>query len=275
MTEVIRQKFFYILVLFGVVVICTAIYFSQVTISTPAEQVKFIKDFGLGAIMVFGSLIAIVGTAQLLPLELENRTIYPILAKPVHRSEFLLGKFTGMATLLFFTLLLMSVIFGGVLFYAEHSLRQAAFSDPSVPIDATTRDLMDMITRQVHDVNLLKAILLTYFKVLMICSISLLISTFATSVIFNVIASFMVYICGHLESTARQAWLGSQLIWNKLMLLVLTFFVPTLTRFDVADAVVNGQAVPLTYIYKTLGYGVTYTTVILIVAYLIFKEKEI
>ncbi len=275
MTEVIRQKFFYILLLFGIVVLCTAIYFSQITISTPAEQVKFIKDFGLAAIMVFGSLIAIVGTAQLLPLELDNRTIYPILAKPVHRAEFLLGKFVGMAALLFLTVLLMSGIFAGLLFYAEHYFKQTTLSDPTVAVDASTRELVNMLVRQIRDVNLVKAVVLTYFKVVMVCAISLLISTFATSVIFNVIASFMIYVCGHLESTARQVWVGSQASWSKFMLPIITFFVPDLNAFNIADAVVNGQFVPMHYVYKTIGYGLFYTSAVLAAAYVIFQEKEI
>jgi len=276
MTEVIRQKFFYILLLFGIVVLCTAIYFSQITVSTPAEQVKFIKDFGLAAIMIFASLIAIVGTAQLLPLELDNRTIYPILAKPVYRAEFLLGKFAGMAVLLFLTIVLMSGIFTGVLLYAEHYFKQAVVADPTVPMDATTQDLVSMLVRQIHDVNLVKAVALTYFKVVIVCAISLLISTFATSVIFNVIASFMVYICGHLESTARHAWVGGQQpAWTKFMLLIITFFVPDLNAFDVADAVINGQPLPMEYMMRTIGYGLFYATVVLVAAYVIFQEKEI
>jgi ABC-2 type transport system permease protein len=92
MTEIIRQKFFYILVLFSAVVLLSSSYLSQFS-TLDIDRVKFVKDFSLAGIKLFGIVIAIVGTSQLLPLELENRTIYPILAKPVFRGEFLLGKF--------------------------------------------------------------------------------------------------------------------------------------------------------------------------------------
>ena len=88
--ESLRQKVYNILIIFALVVIASASFFSQFTFS---EQLKFVKDFCLGAVSVFGTLIAIVGTAQLLPAEMESRTIYTILAKPVRRVEFLLGKY--------------------------------------------------------------------------------------------------------------------------------------------------------------------------------------
>ena len=80
------------------------------------------KDFCLGALSVFGTMIAIVGTALLLPNEVENRTIYTILAKPVRRFEFLLGKYMGSVLLILVSLLLMSLMFGAALVFKEQRL---------------------------------------------------------------------------------------------------------------------------------------------------------
>ncbi len=274
MTEVIRQKFFYILVLFGIVAVLSSRFFSQ--FSTISEQIKCIKDISLGAITLISALIAMVGTAQLLPLELDNRTIYPILAKPVFRVEFLLGKFTGMMALLFLTIVLMGMIFAGFLFYTETQLIQLAQSSISGPgTEQTVKEAVQQLHKQTRDPNLMKALGLIYFKSMVIGSISLLISTFATSVIFNVIASFMMYICGHLEATARQALQGDTSLLSKMMLLIITFFVPDLNTFNIADAVVLGQAVPWAFVAKTAGYGLMYSMVVLVVGYLIFEEKEI
>lgn len=283
MTEVIRQKFFYILVLFGVVILLTSRYFSEFTASiSNTEQIKFIKDFSLAAITMFGTMIAIVGTAQLLPLELENRTIYPILAKPVFRAEFLFGKFLGMAVLLLLTVALMSAIFGGLLFYTERQSIQSAISGATPSLDMTQTEAVTQILKQTRDRGLLKAIALIYAKMLVVSAISLVISTFATSVIFTVIASMIIYICGHLEATARQAMLGGQTLMDnpqafmtRAILWIITFFVPDLDAFNVADAVVVGLPVPMDLVLKTLAYGAFYTAVALMVAYFIFEEKEI
>ena len=97
LTEAVRQKVFNFFLIIGLVFIASASFFAQFTFG---EQMKFIKDTCLGVISVISTLIAIVGTAQLLPSEVENRTIYTILAKPVRRFEFLLGKFFGSLLLL-------------------------------------------------------------------------------------------------------------------------------------------------------------------------------
>ena len=279
MTEVIRQKFFYILVIFGIVVLSSSRFFSQFS---SVEQIKFIKDFSLAAITVFGALIAIVGTAQLLPLELENRTIYPVLAKPVFRAEFLLGKYLGMATLLLLTVILMAVIFGGLLFYTERQLTESVLQGATHATEVSPQETVGQIFKQTRDPNLLKAVTLIYFKVAMVSAISMFISTFASSVIFNVIATAMIYICGHLEGTARQAWLGGQKLMeggqaaaSKITLLIITSLVPDLNAFNIADAVVIGQIVPWAYVIQTVSYGFFYSAIALWIAYMIFQEREI
>src|SRR5207249_3286023 len=143
-------------------------------------KIKFIKDFGFGVIKIFGTLIAIVGTAQLLPLELENRTIYPILAKPVFRSEFLLGKFVGMSALLLLTLVLMGIIFAGVLLYSEHSMVAAINRGEPISADLTPQEAIQQVINQTRDLGSLKVMALIYFQLIMVCSIALVIATFST-----------------------------------------------------------------------------------------------
>ncbi len=64
------------------------------------QEFQVLKDVSLGAMSIFTSLLAIVATAQLLPRDLEDRTIYTILAKPVPRYEYLIGKLAGVLLLL-------------------------------------------------------------------------------------------------------------------------------------------------------------------------------
>jgi hypothetical protein len=274
MTEVIRQKFFYILAVFGIAVLLSSIYFSQFS-SEPGNQTKFIKDFGLAAIKVFGTLIAMVGTAQLLPLELENRTIYPILAKPVFRIEFLFGKYVGMMTLLLLTISIMTTIFAGVLFYTEHQMTTAIALGEGLRDGESPADSIRQVLQQTRDPNILKAITLIYFQVAMVSAITLLITTFATSVIFTVITTVMIYICGHLESTARGDWVGEQSWLIKILLVVITFFIPDLSAFDIVDQVVTGQHVAIRDVLTIIGYGIFYTAIILLGAHFVFNEKEI
>lgn len=282
MTEIIRQKFFYILVVFGIVVLMLSRFLAQFS---SVEQVKFLKDFSLAGITFFGAIIAIVSTAQLLPLELENRTIYPILAKPVFRAEFLLGKYLGMIVLLLLTIVLMTLIFAGFLFYTEYQLESTGAAISSMgpgSAEVTPQEAIAQLHKQTRDPDLLKAIGLIYVKIILASAITLLISTFATSVIFTVVTSAMFYICGHLESSALQSLIGGEALmggaqgWAKRVLLwIITFFVPDLNRFNVADMVVSGQAVSMAFVLQSAGYGIFYSAVALLVAHIIFQEKEI
>ena len=119
LTEAVRQKVIILFLLIGLVFIVLAVVLAQFTFG---EQMKFIKDTSLGVISVITTLIAIVGTAQLLPSEVENRTIYTILAKPVRRFEFLLGKFCGGLLLVLLGMALMCVLFAAVLWVKEQGM---------------------------------------------------------------------------------------------------------------------------------------------------------
>jgi ABC-type transport system involved in multi-copper enzyme maturation permease subunit len=271
MTEVIRQKFFYILLVFGILFLVASVFIEQFS---STERIKFIKDFGLGVITIFGAVIAIVGTAELLPMELENRTIYPILAKPVYRAEFLLGKFTGMIMLILLTVLLMSVIFGVILFYVERGAMALAISEGTQG-DVSPAEIIRQVQMQTRDPKLLLAIGLIYFKLVIVCSIGLVIGTIATSVIFNVICNTILYICGHLVTTARQEWIGNPSATFKPFLGIIVFFIPDLNFFNVADAVVLGQPLPTNLVFEAVGYCLFYSLVVLLVAHFIFENKEI
>ncbi|MGA2053349.1 MAG: ABC transporter permease subunit, partial [Opitutales bacterium] len=96
--EAVRQRFFNFLVLLSVALIGSAIFFRQFDFG--ASELKFISDFGMGGIFLFGSILAVVATAQLFFSEIENRTALTILAKPVRRWSFIAGKFLGVSLLL-------------------------------------------------------------------------------------------------------------------------------------------------------------------------------
>ena len=134
LTEALRQKVLNVLFVFALVLIGSSVGVSA--LATPemsdnsalyGEQIKFVKDFGCGAIGLFGFAIALLSVAQLIPQELHNRTIYTILAKPVRRSEFLLGKFLGVVLLLVVCVSLMSLAFFAALYFQE--LKDVALTD--------------------------------------------------------------------------------------------------------------------------------------------------
>ncbi|MEY5010450.1 MAG: hypothetical protein RLZZ253_1589, partial [Verrucomicrobiota bacterium] len=116
--ELVRQKVFYFLLLFALLSIGSSLLVVQFTFQ---QQFQVLKDVSLGAMSIFSWLLAVLATAQLLPRDLEDRTLYTILAKPVPRFEYLLGKLGGVLLLLALSLALMSALFAGVLAWREQT----------------------------------------------------------------------------------------------------------------------------------------------------------
>lgn len=300
LVEVTRQKVFYFLIVFALLMITAANFFSIFTFGEEAQhitQLKFIKDTGLGAISVFGAIIAIVATAQLLPAELENRTIYTILAKPVHRSEFLLGKYLGATLLLVISVALMSTLFLAVVFLKERNLAATTYRETIEITHANIADNKDMtpqakeqvmaqahqkavqVVQEIHKTagyaDIGKALLATTVKVLLIAALTLLFSTFATSLVFTVVVSAMVYFAGHLEPAAQRFYASSGTLLGKFMSGCITWLVPNLAAFDVADDLFVGTPLSWFKLFKIVSYGVFYLLVTLSLAHLIFRQREI
>src|SRR5438128_4970586 len=140
LTELTRLKVFYVLLVFALLLIGSSIFMAQFTFQ---QEFQILKDVSLGAMSIFTSLLAIVATARLIPQDIEDRTVYTILAKPVPRLEYLLGKIAGVLLLLAISTLVMSAVFVLVLYIREQSvlhmtLRQMS-SAPREQVDDTLR----------------------------------------------------------------------------------------------------------------------------------------
>src|SRR5438128_11831229 len=119
LTELTRLKVFYVLLIFALLLIGSSVFVARLTFQ---QEFQILKDVSLGAMSIFTSLLAIVATARLLPQDIEDRTIYTILAKPVPRFEYMLGKIAGVLLLLAISTLVMSVMFLAVIYSREQTL---------------------------------------------------------------------------------------------------------------------------------------------------------
>jgi len=299
-TESLRQRVFNILLVFALAVLASAAYFRSFSFAVEEAVLRFVKDFCLGAISVFGTLLAIVATAQMIPGEIERRTIYTILAKPVRRFEFLLGKYLGSVWLLLCSTIAMTLVFVAMLWITERgqiaSLRAAGLAGSVVELPAeqewgeegipdelaelglqgSLAEEIALIRYQSRDPNLLKALLLVFVKICLVAAIVILISTFSGSVVFTVVLSVLVFFAGHLQETARLVWAhGEAGPVPRLAMGILAFLLPDLTAFNVADEVVVGSPVPGELLVRTIGYGLLYIGGALALAWLIFSEREI
>ncbi len=274
--ELIRLKVFYFMLLFALLLIGSSLFMVKLTFQ---QQFQVLKDVSLGAMSIFTWLLAVLSTAMLLPKDIEDRTLYTILAKPVPRFEYLLGKLFGVLLMLLIAISLMSAVFLGVLYFREQSeiASTVAATPPGEALDEAIRG----IRASTFNANLLPGILVIYLKSALCAALTLMLSTFASSWIFTVITSVMIYFIGHVQPIAREYWLEqgpggadpAPLVKAFMGFVSLVF--PDFQIFNLVDDIVVGNAVPLAMFMKTAVMGGGYVFVYTFIAYLFFANKEL
>src|SRR6202048_3700690 len=119
LTDLTRQKVFHFVLIFALVLIGSSAFMARFTCQ---QEFQILKDVSLRAMSIFSALLAIVATARLIPQDIEDRTVYTILAKPVPRFEYLLGKLFGALLLLAISVAVMAVLFVAVLYFREQAV---------------------------------------------------------------------------------------------------------------------------------------------------------
>jgi len=274
LTDLVRQKVFYFLLIFGLLVIGNSAFIAKLSFQ---EQFQMLKDISLGAMSVFSSLLAILATANFLPKDMEDRTIYTILAKPVPRYCYLLGKLCGILALLAIAILLMSGLFLGVLWLAE----SAALSETRAQFaSASPEDLalaIKEVTASTFNANLLPGILVIFIKAALLASLTLFISTFATSSIFTILMAVALYFIGHLQATAREYWLAGVDVdwWSRLLTAIVALLFPDLQAFNLTDDIIAGTAISLKLFLSTAALGGIYIAVYFALSAFVFSGREL
>jgi ABC-type Na+ efflux pump permease subunit len=269
--ELVRLKVFYFLLLFALLLIGSSLYLVKLTFQ---EQFQVLKDVSLGAMSIFSWLLAVLATAMLVPKDLEDRTLYTILAKPVPRFEYLLGKLLGVITLLFLALLAMTAFFLAILYFREQTvLAETAHSVPPQQM----ADALAEVRNSAFNINLLPGIVAIFVKSALCASLTLFLSSFATSWIFTVLTSMMVYLIGHMQGLAREQWLNQEApsVFLKGFLMVVALLFPDLQIFSLVDDVAAGTAVPAFLFWRMFGLGSIYTVIYLMAGYAMFSKREL
>jgi ABC-type transport system involved in multi-copper enzyme maturation permease subunit len=272
-TELVRQKVFYFLLLFALFVIGNSAFLAKFSFQ---EEFQMLKDVALGAMSVFLSLLAILATATLLPRDLEDRTIFTILSKPVPRHEYLLGKLLGVVILLTLSALLMGVLFVLVLLLREQSvLIETRNSLADSPGELATA--LAEVTKSAFGWDLIPAMAILLVKSVLLSSLTLMVSTFATSGIFAILVSVSAYFIGHLQATAREYWMSGIGIhwWTRLFTALVALLFPDLQAFNLTDDIVAGIPLPMGVFWQTVALGGVYTAVYYSVACFIFQNREL
>jgi len=274
LTELTRLKVFYVLLVFALVLIGSSIFMAQFSFQ---QEFQILKDISLGAISLFTSLLAIVATARLLPQDIEDRTLYTILAKPVPRFEYVLGRITGVLLLLAISTLVMAAAFVLVLYLREQAVVHTTLRQMSGAPPDQIADALRVVRSSAFNINIFPGIAIIYLKASLLAALTLFVSTFATSNIFTIVVMAFIYFIGHLQATAREYWLQEHSggVITRVFLAIVTLLFPDLQAFNLVDDIVAGTAISLAVFAKTAVLGLFYTTIYTLLATFVFYGKEL
>jgi ABC-type transport system involved in multi-copper enzyme maturation permease subunit len=240
--ETIRERVLYNLVFFAIVMTLSGLLLRQLSIR---QEQKIIRDLGLAAIDLFGTLIAIFIGVALVAKEIDRRSLYPLLAKPLSRDEFLVGKFLGLG----FTLLVNTLVMTAGL-YAT-----LAFTGTRL------------------DPGLLAAVYAIFLGLLLVVALALLFSTL-TSTTLAAVCTVSLVIAGRYADVVRnmQEVLPATPAWLSRALYVA---LPNFSNFDLKTRVVYADPVGATELGWITAYACVYTTLVLVAALAAFRTREL
>ena len=253
--ESVRDKVLYNLVLFAVLLIAASYLIGQLT---AGQDVKIIKDLGLGATQVFGLFIAVFIGIGLVSKEVERRSIYSLLAKPVRRHELILGKYAGLVLTLAVNIVVMAVALYAVLGYMSW---------------VQTEEFRQSWEASATDTAMLLAIVLIFAQLMLVTAIALFFSTFSGPIL-SAALTFGLFVAGHFNADLRNFENVVDSRAAAYLARTLYYVLPNLAPFDVRAEVVHAQPVSLGYMALTTGYAVAYIAALLLAAMFIFSRRD-
>ncbi len=243
--DMLRRKVLLILLIVTVGMIAIG---PSVSFLSPRESSSILRSLGLAMIMIGGLLITILSSIQVIPTEIERRTIYTVLSKPVQRYEFVLGKFLGGLFTVFVMIAAMGVVFLGVLWYQEKHLAA----------------------------EMVKGVMLTFFQMMLLGAMAIFFSTFLTPVV-NFFVTFAIFIVGNLSSVT-ESLTNNPNPATKIMANIIHFVLPNFGNFNIQNKLIN-PTVEISnenvFIMQNIVYALIYSAVLLILAILVFDKREV
>jgi ABC-type transport system involved in multi-copper enzyme maturation permease subunit len=242
--EAVRDRVLYNLIVFAFLMIGSSLLLGQITIGV---QRQLLINLGLTAISLFGVLIAIFIGIGLVSKEIDKRTLYTVLTRPVRRWEFILGKFFGLVVTLAVNAGLMTLGFFAALLYLMHGLEHS-------------------------DIYILAAIYFILLEFMMVTAIALLLSSFSTP-IESAVLTFAIFVVGSFSDDLRGFAAAANGISHHVAVAV-TYLVPNFSTLNVISSVAHGSPVAGNILFLNTAYALLYTGAVVCGASLIFQNRN-
>ncbi len=243
--EALRRRVMWIFLVSGVFLIAMGPVFGFLS---PKDSQTVLRSLGLAAILLAGLFITIVTCIYLLPVEIERRTIYTVLSKPVQRYQFILGKFMGGFAVVFINIVAMGIVFLAMLWLQEKRLPPEMFI----------------------------GVVMTFFQMLLLAALTIFFSTFATPVV-NFFLSFGIFLVGNMSSVTDSLTSNNNpLVSNAGK--VIHYLLPNFGNFNIQNSIIHPTIEiknPNVFLFQNMIYAIVYSLVLLTLAVLIFDRREV
>src|SRR5258708_38616 len=244
--EAVRDRVLYNLVVFVLLLIAAAIFLGEIS---AGQEAKIIVDLGLSAILLFGVFIAIFVGVGLVYKEIERRTLYAILSKPIGRGEFLLGKYLGLCLTLLVNVAIMGAGLSLALVYVKRGW------DPLVA-------------------RIWPAILLLYVELIILTGVAMLFSSFSSPAV-SALLTFFVFVIGHFSADLKTLSQSTPSMPTRWLFAGLYYLLPNLSNYNAIDAAAHGLSPELIFLITTTVYGMIYGGVLLATTTLVFRRRNL
>ena len=285
-TQLVRMKVFYFLAPVALVFVgfqfFDNIFYEGPETMVPEQQLRMHKNICLGTMMFFTSLFAIVFTALLIPSDIEDRTLYTILCKPVPRLDYLVGKLLGVISVLFIAMLVMDLLLVITLHYRtaaiSHDLGRYLTSMGLNEIEVARGQAE--VAKHGPTILLQYGVLAHFGKACVLAAVALLISTFSTSTLFTIASGFMIWIIGSFQSVARDGIFNSEYgqapgLADRILGTLISLIFPDFQLFEaIADASARAQEILVDDMLKLGGLTLLYVGIYTVLSWFVFSDKE-
>jgi len=243
--EAVRDRVLYNLVFFVLLLIAGAIFLGEIS---AGQEAKIIVDLGLSAILLFGVFIAIFVGVGLVYKEIERRTLYAILSKPIGRGEFMLGKYLGLCLTLLVNVLVMAIGVSLALLYVSRGW------DPFV-------------------LTIWPAVLLIYLELMILTGVALFFSSFSSPAL-SALLTFFIFVIGHFSADLKNLSTSMGSISARWLFGALYYLLPNLANYSFITPAAHGHLPSAGFVLAALLYACAYIAVILAGATMIFSRRN-
>ncbi len=251
--EGIRERILYLLLLFALLMMFASYGLAALSMG---EYIKITQDVGLASIMIFGVLIAIFMGASIIYKDIEQKTIYTILTTPIKRSEYLVGRFLGLASLVFVVTIFMTIIFFAILFSFNRNVYYSQWTIRTIFIG-----------------DIILAIVYSYLAMLIVIAISIFFSTFTSPIVASII-TFFVYIIGNGLDTIKSLVDKVNSQAAKALLKIIYYILPNFSNLNLRDLAIYGIVPSAQHLVLLVVYTVIYIVIMLMLSAVVFNKKE-